>query len=87
MLRREEEQRLRIIEATYKNAISAGDKNVYFINGKMLTELCGNEGTVDNCHPTDFGFASIAKALGDIIENFILVGFKEADWKDKIERI
>lgn len=68
-LTNEEEQRLHIIEATYNNAISAGDKNVYLINGKMLTELCGNEGTVDDCHPTDFGFASMAKALENVIEN------------------
>lgn len=61
-----EEKRLRIIEKTYKNAISAGDKNVYFLDGKRLTELCGEEGTVDGCHPTDFGFASIAKALGEV---------------------
>ena len=64
----EEEQRLAIIETTYTNAISSGDENVYFINGKTLTSLCGNEGTVDGCHPTDFGFASMAKALGDVIE-------------------
>ncbi len=64
----DEQQRLHIIETTYKNAVSAGDENVYLINGKMLTELCGNEGTVDNCHPTDFGFASMAKALGDVLE-------------------
>ncbi len=60
-----EEKRRQIIENTYKNAVSAGDSNVYFIDGKMLTELCGNEGTVDGCHPTDFGFASMAKAVGD----------------------
>ena len=41
---------------------------MYFVNGRMLTELCGNEGTVDGCHPTDFGFASMAKALGNVIE-------------------
>ena len=68
-LTNEEEKRLHIIETTYKNAISAGDENVYLINGRMLTELCGNEGTVDGCHPTDFGFASMAKTLGDVIEN------------------
>ena len=65
----EGKERLRIIETTYNNAIAAGDKNVYLINGRMLTELCRGEGTVDNCHPTDFGFASMAKALGDVIES------------------
>ncbi len=57
-----------IIETTYKNALAAGDTNVYFLDGPALTALCGAEGTVDNVHPTDFGFASMAKAIGDLIE-------------------
>ncbi len=65
----EEEKRLKIIETTYNNAIARGDKNVFFIDGRRLTELCKNEGTVDGCHPTDFGFASMVKVLGDVIEN------------------
>ena len=68
----QEEQRLEIIKTTYNNAISSGDKNVYLITGKELTALCQNEGTVDNCHPTDFGFASMAKAVGDVIEKIKL---------------
>lgn len=69
-------KRRTIIETTYKNAVSRGDKNVYFIDGKALTALCGNEGTVDGCHPTDFGFASMAKAVGDVIEkNNLMANF------------
>ena len=68
-LTEEEQERRNIIEATYKNALLSGDKNVYFIDGKQLTALCRNEGTVDNCHPTDFGFASMAKALGGVLES------------------
>ena len=64
----DEQRRLEIIRATYNNAIRAGDKNVYLLDGAALTALSGNEGTVDNCHPTDFGFASMAKALGDLME-------------------
>ena len=63
----EETERLDIIKTTYNNAVAAGDRNVYLIDGKALTALCKNDGTVDNCHPTDFGFASMAKALGDVI--------------------
>jgi len=63
-----EQRRLAIIEKTYNNAIASGDKNVYLINNSMLTRLCGDDGTVDGCHPTDFGFSSIAQALGDVIE-------------------
>lgn len=61
-----------IVENTYKNAIASGDKNVYFIDGLALTELCGNEGTVDNCHPTDYGFASMAQALIKVMEEIKL---------------
>jgi len=70
-LSEEEEKRVKIIEKTYNNAKSEGDDNVYFIRGSELTEFCREEGTVDNCHPTDFGFASIAKVLGDKIESII----------------
>ena len=65
----DEKERRSIIETTYLNAVSAGDKNVYFIDGAALTELCKDNGTVDNCHPTDFGFASIAKALSEVLKN------------------
>lgn len=30
--------------------------------------MCGNEGTVDSIHPTDFGFASMAMAVGKVFE-------------------
>ena len=63
--------RSKIIEQTYKNAIENGDKNVYFIDGPTLMQYAKNEGTVDNCHPTDLGFASMAKALSSILENII----------------
>jgi len=65
----EEKIRRSIIETTYRNAVSAGDKNVYFIDGEMLTEVCKDSGTVDNCHPTDYGFASMAKALSEVLVN------------------
>ncbi len=67
-LTEEEVQRLDIITATYRNAQAAGDCNIYLLSGYDLTRLCGNDGTVDNCHPNDLGFASMAAALGDLIE-------------------
>ncbi len=63
-----EKARVEVVKRTYDNAIATGDKNVYYLSGKELMALCGNEGTVDGTHPTDFGFASMAKALGDLIE-------------------
>ena len=71
ILNEEEKERLEIIKNTYENAVRSGDKNVYFIKGPKLMELCGNDGTVDNCHPTDLGFFSIANILGDVIEKII----------------
>ena len=64
----DDQRRLEIIKATYEQAKSGGDENVYFLGGDELTALCGNEGTVDNCHPTDFGFASMAHALISLIK-------------------
>lgn len=64
----------RVVKATYDNAIASGDKNVYFITGKELMAMCGNEGTVDGTHPTDYGFESMARAFGDIIEKHNLLG-------------
>ena len=55
--------RLEIIKATYESAKARGDSNVYFLDGDDLTAMCGNEGTVDNCHPTDLGFYLMAKGI------------------------
>ena len=70
----DDNRRLEIIKATYDGARAQGDKNVYFLDGDDLTALCGNEGTVDNCHPTDFGFASMAHALINLIKTTGLMG-------------
>ncbi len=59
----DEKKRLSIIKHTYQNAKESGDKNVYFIDGRSLMSLCKDDGTVDNCHPTDLGFYSMAKAI------------------------
>jgi len=67
-LTEEEKQRHKIIETTYNNAVAKGDKNIYFISGDRLMEMAGCDGTVDNCHPNDLGFASMARAVGNLIE-------------------
>lgn len=72
-LSEEEKFRLEIIRTTYQNAVAKGDNNVYFIEGADLMKYCGNEGTVDFCHPTDFGFHSMAKVIGDFLETYQLV--------------
>ncbi len=67
----EEKKRLEIIRKTYQNAKDGGDRNVYLIDGPTLMQYAGDEGTVDNCHPTDFGFASMARVLGDLLEKIL----------------
>lgn len=51
------EKRRDIIRATYEQAVAAGDKNVYFIDGMtFFDEVPRRFCTVDGSHPTDLGF-------------------------------
>ena len=65
------ERSLAIITKTYENARKAGDKNVYLIPGGELMKYALHDGTVDLCHPTDYGFASMAKVFGDLLEKVL----------------
>ncbi len=67
----DEIKRVGIIKTTYENALSRGDKNVYFLTGKELMAYADNDGLVDNCHPNDLGFYSIARVFGDLIEKIL----------------
>ena len=60
-----------IIRATYSSAKVSGDQNVYFMDGKELMYLAGDEGTVDSCHPNDLGFYSMASALIPLIKSIL----------------
>lgn len=60
-----------IIYGTYLAAKERGDENVYFISGKKLMEMVGDIGTVDGTHPTDSGFFSMAKAIGEVFEEIL----------------
>lgn len=64
-------ERLAVITQTYENALKAGDKNVYLIDGPTLTALCKDDGTVEGCHPNDFGFASMAMAVSEVFEKIL----------------
>ena len=67
----EEIERRNIIYTTYQNARSKGDGNVYFIDGRELFADCKDDGTSDMNHPTAYGFASMARAIGDLIKKEI----------------
>ena len=64
----EEQKRREVIETTFANAKAAGDTDVYLLTGDQLMAMAGPEGTVEGVHPTDLGFASMALALGDLLE-------------------
>lgn len=73
-LTKDEKERLAIITKTYDNAKLSGDKNVYLLTGpELMGELIKDNGTVDNCHPTDGGFLFMAEALGKVIEQILSV--------------
>lgn len=72
ILNKNEKIRLEIIKRTYQNAISAGDKNVYLIDGVSLMRYAKTEGTVDNCHPNDLGFYSMAKVMKPIMKKLLV---------------
>ena len=63
--------RAQIIYNTYQKAKARGDENVYFITGRELMNLVGDNGTVDKCHPTDSGFFSMAYAMAPVIEKIL----------------
>lgn len=60
---REFNERAKVVIATYEAALAAGDKNVYLVTADDMFSEIGDEGLVDNCHPTDLGFWSMAHAL------------------------
>lgn len=62
-------QRREIIRTTYENAIAAGDKNVYFIDGSKIYKEVGLDlCTVDCVHPNDLGFLCMANSIGAVLE-------------------
>ena len=61
-----------VIEETYNNAVKAGDKNVYYIDGETFfgkeeRHLC----TVDTIHPNDFGFHRMADVMEPVIRKIL----------------
>lgn len=64
-------QRLEVIQTTVENSRARGDSKVWMITGPELMALTDGEGNVDGCHPTDLGFLSMAKCLGDLLETIL----------------
>lgn len=54
-----------VMMETYNNAVAAGDKNVYYIDGQTLfAPEIAEAALVDNIHPTDVGFLGMANVIG-----------------------
>ena len=62
-------ERRDIIAATYERALAEGDKNVYFVDGKVHFATFNADGcTVDGTHPNDLGFYSMAQGFLPILK-------------------
>ena len=59
-----------VIRQTYENALAAGDKNVYFIDGSRIYDGCDGA-TVEGCHANDLGFWLQANAVGEVLKNVL----------------
>lgn len=64
--------RREVVRTTYENALNAGDKNVWFIDGETFfgatdRELC----TIDRIHPNDLGFAKMAAVVEPVIKSIL----------------
>lgn len=61
-----------VIRRTYENAVAAGDKNVYFLDGQTIYQDVGLDYcTVDGCHPNDLGFWCMASSIGKEIQTIM----------------
>jgi ABC-type proline/glycine betaine transport system permease subunit len=61
-----------IIRRTWENAVSAGDKNAYFLDGQTIYQDVGLDFcTVDGTHPNDLGFWCMANAIGAEIQKIM----------------
>ena len=60
----DENEREAVIFETYQKALSEGDKNVYFIDGRTFyPEFVRDNCAVDGCHPNDLGFYYMASKI------------------------
>ena len=61
------QRRYETIRKTYENALAAGDKNVYFLDGSLPVAELGYEFLVDGVHPSDLGFYFMAQRISEIL--------------------
>ena len=73
-------ERRAVIQRTYDNAVSAGDKNVYIVYGSDRIAGLGEDFSPDACHPSDLGYYYMAHRIAPVLER-ILSGESVADWQ------
>jgi hypothetical protein len=65
-----EKDRRAVIRQTYENAVNAGDRKVWFVDGETLFGAEDRDAcTVDRCHPNDLGFYRMFKTVQPVLEN------------------
>ncbi len=57
------EKMIREFQKSFVKSRMKEDKNIFYLDGKLLLGDNADEKTVDGVHPTDYGFASIAKEI------------------------
>lgn len=71
-LKNDETERVAVMMQTYQNAINTGDKNVYYIKGTdLLSDDIAEAALIENCHPNDCGFASIAAVMENKLKEIL----------------
>ena len=70
--------RREIVRRTWQNAVAAGDRNVYFIDGETLFGRKMHDAcTVDGCHPNDLGFYRMYKHVLPVLKTALRAGTKQ----------
>ncbi len=65
-------ERREVIRTTYRNAVSKGDKRVFFVDGERLFgEKHRTWCTVDTCHPNDLGFYRMFEHILPVLQEAI----------------
>ncbi len=67
-----EQARIDVMLETYNNAVASGDKNVYYIKGTdLLDDAIAESALIENCHPNDCGFASMARVYSKKLKEIL----------------
>lgn len=68
----DEKARREVVRRTYENALAAGDKNVYFLDGETFYGECDRDAcTVDMIHPNDLGFYRMAMVVEPVLRKIL----------------